>query len=177
MGIDREDPADGDLLLDVARGGVDEALHDPGVGLLDAGVVGRRVRERPHHRAVVGVDADDALERLARELRPFAGAAQPALGHLVQLGAEVLDHAQDEVVAVAEVDVERRPGEVRAAHDLVDSERAEGLLAQESLGGCDDLSLRDLWGPPAPPCGNLPTLIPRVHEASLARRFTILEPS
>jgi hypothetical protein len=80
-------------------------------------------------------------------------------------------------MAVAEVDVERRSGEVGAAHDLVHRELPEGLFPQQRLRGCDDLAFRDLRGPPAPPCGNPSTLVLRAHTLSLARRFTILEPS
>ena len=162
--VERQDPAGRDLVLDVPRGGVDEPLHDLGVGLLDAGVVGGRVGQRAHHMAVLGVHTDDAAERLARHVAAVAVAAHPSVRHLEQLGAEMLDHPQHEVVPVAEVDVERGPREVRPPHHLVDRELPERPLAQERLGGGDDLALRDFRGPPpAPPWGD----IPRVHVASL----------
>ncbi len=79
-------------------------------------------------------------------------------------------------MAIPEVDVERRTGEVRAAHDLVHRELPEGLFTQKSLRGCDDLAFRNFRGPSPPPCGNPSTLILGVHGLSLPRRFTILEP-
>ena len=53
----------------------------------------------------------------------------------------------------------------------------EGPLTQEQLSGGNDLALRYLRGPPAPPCGDPWALIPGVHRVSLSTRFTILEPS
>ena len=100
---------------------------------------------------MLGEDGDDALRGLAGERRPVALALEPPVGHREELAADVLDDAQDEVVAVAEVDVERRAREVGAPHHLVDGELAERPLAQERLGGGDDLLLGDLGGPaPAP---------------------------
>jgi hypothetical protein len=122
---------------------------------------------------VLDVHGDDPVQRLARQVRAFSRPAQPAVGHREQLGAEMLDDSQHELVAVAEVDVERGSRQVRAPHHLVDCHLAERPLTQERLGSGDDLALGNLGGPPAPPCGDLPTLILRVHGLRVARRITM----
>ena len=144
-------PPGGDLVLDVLGRDVDEAVDELAVGLVDVGVVGGGVGERAQHGAVLGEHGDDALGRLARERRPVALALEPAVGHREQLAADVLDDPQHEVVAVAEVDVERRPRELGPPHDLVDGQLAERPLAQQRLGGGDDLLLGDLGRAPAAP--------------------------
>ena len=120
---------------------------------LDVGVVGGGVGERAQHRPVLGEHGDDPLRRLARELRPVALALEPAVGHREELAADVLHDAQHQVVAVAEVDVERRARELGPPHDLVDGQLAERPLAQQRLGGRDDLLLGDLGRTPAAPAG------------------------
>ena len=102
---------------------------------------------------MLGEDGDDALGGLARELRAVALALEPAVGHREELAADVLDDAEDEVVAVAEVDVERRPRELGPAHDLVDGQLAERPFAEQRLGGGDDLLLGDLRRSTSPPAG------------------------
>ena len=54
------------------------------------------------------------------------------------------------MVAVAEVDVERRPRQVGPAHHLVDGQLTERALAQQLLGRADDLPFCDLRGAPPP---------------------------
>ena len=121
------------------------------------GVARRRGRRRPRRRArAAPARARRTRRRCPRSPRapssgPVALAREPAVGHREQLAADVLDDAQHEVVAVAEVDVERRPRELGPAHHLVDGQLAERPLAQERLGRGDDLLLGDLRRPPAPP--------------------------
>ena len=58
-------------------------------------------------------------------------------------------------MAVAEVDVERRPRQVRPPHHLVDRQLPERPLAQQRLGRGDDLRLGDLRRPPPPASARL----------------------
>ena len=77
---------------------------------------------------------DDALERVADPQAAGPGALEPALGHRQHLRPEALDDAQHEVMAIAEVDVERRPRQLGPAHHLVDGQIAERALTQQLLG-------------------------------------------
>ena len=97
---------------------------------------------------MLGVDGGDALEGGARILDRVAAAPQPAVGHLEQLAADAVGEAHDQVVAVAEVDVEGGPREAGARHQGIDREGAETAAAKQLLGGVEDLSL-GLLGAPA----------------------------
>jgi hypothetical protein len=82
-----------------------------------------------------------------RALRPV-----PDVGHVGALAREALHDLQDQVVAVAEVDVERRAGQVCSPHHLVDGELPERALTEQLLSRGDDFLFRDLGttAPPAP---------------------------
>ena len=96
-----------------------------------------------------GEDAHDARGRLADDLAPGALGRVPDVGILGALRRQSLDDLQHEVMAVAEVDVEGRARQVRAPHHLVDGQVAERALAQQFLGGVDDLPFSNFGTPPS----------------------------
>ena len=100
---------------------------------------------------MLGVHGRDALERGAHVVARVAVPSQPDVRPSSNSSrADALDEPHQQVVAVAEVDVEGGPRERRARHHLVDREVAERALAQERLGRVEDLALGRFGAAPAP---------------------------
>ena len=134
-------------------GGLDEALDQPAVGKLHVGVLGGRVGDRAQKRAVDVEHLRRAVEGTA-QLGGLVGVAlEPGAGGGEHLAREVLDQLQREVVAVAEVDVERRPRQAGPVHHLVDGQVTKRPDAQERLGSAENLALRLLRCPAPAPFG------------------------
>ena len=111
------------------------------VGLLDPLVGGGRLGDRADQRAVPDEEVDDRRQALAAP-PPGAGAGvlAPALGDGEQLLADIREQPQHQVGDVIEVAVEGGAGEARLGHHDVDRELAVRALAQEAVGGGEDLS-------------------------------------
>jgi hypothetical protein len=77
---------------------------------------------------------------------------------LIELCAQRRDQAADELIPIAEVDVERLARQRGPAHDLVNGHRMKRALAKQRIGRRENLTLRVLGFPPParlPGCSHL----------------------
>src|SRR6266536_1384165 len=120
-------------------GGVDEDLHQAAVDALDLVVVAGRLADRAQQPGG-GLAALD--ERVA-------ATGEPAGGGLEQLGGQVAEQPDDQVLTVLEVAVEGGPGLAGGRHDVVDRKVPVWALAKQRLRRVEDLALGLLTAPAA----------------------------
>ena len=86
------------------------------------------------------------LERCAHAFPRVAVALEPRRRARVELAANAFHEPDHQLVASAEIDVERRTGQGRSRHHVVHGEIAKRPLAKQRLGGVEDLALGRLGG-------------------------------
>src|SRR6266508_4028765 len=130
-------------------GGVDEDLHQAAVDALDLVVVAGRLADRAQQRTVLRPRAHQPGGGLAALDERVAATGEPAGGGLEQLGGQVAEQPDDQVLTVLEVAVEGGPGLAGGRHDVVDRKVPVWALAKQRLRRVEDLALGLLTAPAA----------------------------
>ena len=126
--------------LDELARGDERALQ----ALRDRGVAAGGVVDRAQQSAVLGEQADEALDHLACALlRPLRRAALDAVDEwVVGVGQQLRGEARQ----ILEVPVEDRPRQPGLGHERADGQLCERALGQQRAGGVEDPFAREVGG-------------------------------
>jgi hypothetical protein len=149
IGVEARGAPGARLRADPRREAGDRGVGELAPGALGVGVMAGRLAQRAQQLAVLDVHARDREDDRPREVARVVE-CRDGLGRArVDLLAQRTDEPRDELVAVAEVDVERLARERRALHDGRHRDLVRGPLAQQRLGSLEDLPLGLLRPAPA----------------------------